>query len=361
MHVMAFLVGCFIILLTLKSAVQTFILPRSASDPVARGVFLATRKLFDLRTRFQLSYEARDATMAVYAPVTLLVLIAVWLVLVCVGFACLFWTFGVGDWSYAFTLSGSSLFTLGFAAGSHATIIALTFIEAAIGLILIALLIGYLPTLYGAWSRREELVTRLEVRAGAPPTPIEMLVRYHRLGRLNALSDVWDEWEIWFSQIGETHTSLASLPFFRSPQSGRSWVVASGAILDAAALTLAIVDIPHDSQADICIRAGYVSLREIAKLFRLHYHPDPEPDHPISVTRAEFDLAYDLLAEQGVPLKPDRDQGWRDYAGWRVNYDDLLISLARLTMSPPAPWSSDRYLDKPVPVLNELMRTQKRR
>jgi hypothetical protein len=45
-----------------------------------------------------------------------------------------------------------------------------------------------------------------------------------------------------------------------------------------------------------------------------------------------------------VPLKPDADQAWRDYAGWRVNYDTVLLALAGLAMAPYAQWSSDRSL-----------------
>ncbi|HMA36001.1 MAG TPA: hypothetical protein VKY74_16175, partial [Chloroflexia bacterium] len=82
----------------------------------------------------------------------------------------------------------------------------------------------------------------------------------------------------------------------------------------------------------------------IADFFRIPYDHDPHPGDPISVTRQEFDTACDELARQGVPLKSDRDQAWRDWAGWRVNYDTVLLALATLTMAPYAPWSSDRGL-----------------
>ncbi len=59
---------------------------------------------------------------------------------------------------------------------------------------------------------------------------------------------------------------------------------------------------------------------------------------------SEFDEALDALAVQGLPLKADRDQAWRDFQGWRVNYDRVLIALAGLTMAPPTPWVSDRSL-----------------
>jgi hypothetical protein len=43
-----------------------------------------------------------------------------------------------------------------------------------------------------------------------------------------------------------------------------------------------------------------------------------------------------------VRVIADRDQAWRDFAGWRVNYDTVLLALAALTLAPPAMWSSDR-------------------
>ena len=41
-------------------------------------------------------------------------------------------------------------------------------------------------------------------------------------------------------------------------------------------------------------------------------------------------------------LKSDRDECWRNFAGWRVNYDTPLVALAGLTDAPAVPWSSDR-------------------
>jgi hypothetical protein len=154
---------------------------------------------------------------------------------------------------------------------------------------------------------------------------------------------VWKSWETWFADIEESHTSLPALVFFRSPQPDHSWVTAAGAVLDGASLTLACVDILHDPQADLCIRAGYLSLRRIADFFSISYTPDPHfPETPISVTRAEFEDALENLALQGVPLKKDREQAWCDFAGWRVNYDQVLRAMAGLTMAPESPWTGDR-------------------
>src|SRR5581483_8524682 len=128
--------------------------------------------------------------------------------------------------------------------------------------------------------------------------------------------------------------------FFRSPQPDRSWITAAGAVLDAAALARSTLDIERDPQADLCIRAGYLCLRRICDFFRIEYNQNPNADDPISISRSEFDQVYEELAFVGVPVKPDRDQAWRDYSGWRINYDTPLLALAALTMAPYAPWSS---------------------
>ncbi len=341
---LAFLVGLAIAAATLFSAIETFVLPRSANDPLTRAVFVVTRFFFLLRVRRARSYAERDRVMALFAPISLLILPPVWLVLVLLGFMSMHWAAGAGTWRDAFETSGSSLLTLGFARAGDLAQQILAFSEATIGLVLIALLIAYLPTMYSAFSRRELVVTLLDVRAGSPPFALEMIERYHRIHGLDQLSLQWPEWETWFADIEESHSSLAALVFFRSPVPEHSWVTAAGAILDAASLINSTVAIPHDPRADLCIRSGYLALRHIADFFRIPYNQDPRPDDPISISRQEFDQVYDHMAAAGVPLKPDRDQAWRDFAGWRVNYDTVLLALAALTMAPYAPWSSDRSL-----------------
>jgi hypothetical protein len=343
-RVVIFMVGVVVVAGTLGSAVRTVILPRGIPARLARIVFLAMRFVFRLRTGRSATYEKQDRIMALYAPLSLLVLLVVWLTSVLIGYAGMLWGLGGRSVQDAFVLSGSSLLTLGFARAEELAPTLLAFTEAAIGLILLALLITYLPSLYGAFSRREAAVTALEVRAGAPPSGVEMIERFWVLERIDKLGEVWTQWEGWFVDIEETHTSFHALVFFRSPQPDHSWITAAGAVLDAASLTASTVVTPRDVQAEICIRAGYLALRRIAHFFSIPYDPDPAPNDPITVTRGEFDSAYDRLAGAGVPLRPDRDEAWRNYAGWRVNYDTVLVALAELTMAPMAPWSSDRAL-----------------
>jgi hypothetical protein len=355
-RVAAVLVGSLLALWVVGSAISTVVLPRGEPVTLTRSVFLATRTLFDLWIKRADTYEERDRRMARYAPVGLALLPVVWMVLVLLGFTAVYWGLGVDPLRRAFEESGSSLLTLGFIAPSDVPTHAAAFVEAALGLGLVALLISYLPTIYGSFQRREILVARLATRAGGPPSPVEMIMRHHRLDRFDALDAMWPEWETWFADIEETHTSQPSLVFFRSISHDRSWVTAAGVVLDAGALRASTLDLPRNPQAELTIRAGYLSLRRIADYFSIPYDPAPAPDAPISIAQEEFFEAYETLAAEGVPVRADRAQCWRDYAGWRVNYDAVLIALAALTMAPYAAWVSDRSLRRHRPPLRRARR-----
>jgi hypothetical protein len=344
LRVIVFLSGMVLVAWTLFSAIRTIVLPRSAPDQLTRIAFVGVRRIvLALPLRWARTYEQTDRVLAFYAPIGLLALLFTWLAMVLVGYTGMFWAISTPSWYEAFRVSGSSLLTLGFAPieGLGATLLA--FSEAAIGLTTVTLLIAYLPSIYAAFQRREAAVTLLEVRAGQPPSAVEMIARFHRIHGLDRLSEQWETWEAWFADVEESHTSLAPLVFLRSPDPWKSWVTSAGAVLDAASLTRSVVDIPPDAQADLCIRAGYLALRRIADFFSVSYHPAPHfPAQPISISRAEFDEACERLADVGVPLRADRDGAWQDFAGWRVNYDAVLLALASITTAPPTPWSSDR-------------------
>jgi hypothetical protein len=350
-----FAFGAYTAAVVVMSALRTFALPRSANVWLTRMTFRMIRNLFDLRLKRARSYETRDQIMALYAPVSLFVLPMIWLGLVIFGFTLMFWAMGLPLYE-AFRTSGSSLLTLGFSLADSTAFLALEFIEAALGMILVALLIAYLPTMYAAFSRRETVVSMLEVRAGSPPSPAEMLARMHSIRGLNGFDELWLQWEVWFVEIEESHTSLAALTFFRSPKGNNSWVTAAGTILDTAALYRSTIEMPRNPQIDLTIRAGFIALRSIADFFRITYDSDPRPDDPISIARDEFDQVYDQLKAAGIPLKADRDQAWRDYAGWRVNYDRVLLALAELTIAPYAMWVSDRGI--PVEVVERVRRSR---
>ena len=346
--------GAAVVWLTIGAAIRTVILPRAVPARLSRFVFVLMRMAFQLWIGRRADYARRDRVMALYAPFSLLALLAAWVSLTLGGYFLMFWGLTGRGPVEAFELSGSALLTLGFQRPGDVAESILVFTEAGIGLVLLAMLITYLPSIYGQFSRREAAVTALEIRAGSPASGVEMIQRYWVLGRIDRLSEVWTRWEDWFVEVEESHTSFPSLVFFRSSQPDRSWITAAGAVLDAAALAASTVEVPRDVQAEFCIRAGYLALRRIADFFAVPYDPTPDPGDPISVTREEYEEACTVLAAAGVPLKGDRDQAWRDFAGWRVNYDTVLVAMAGLTAAPYAPWSSDRSLRNWRPPLFSL-------
>ena len=343
LHILSFIFGFSIVVATIFSAISSFVLPRSARSMLNRIVFGLMRRLFEFILKFFPEYEQKDGIMAYYAPLSLILLVPTWYFLIFIGYSFMFWALGAGEYLFDLRLSGSSLLTLGFTASDGYIITLLAFSEALIGLIMVGLLIAYLPTMYSAFSRREQAVNMLEIRAGTPPNPADMLSRYQRIHGLSQLTELWSIWESWFADVEESHTTLPALVFFRSPRSNISWITSAGAVLDSAAITLSSVNIPFDASAALCIRAGFLAMRRIADYFDIAYPRDPHyPSTPIAISREEYDEVIRKLEEEGVPLKQDREQAWNDFAGWRVNYDRVLLVLCALVMAPDSPWSSDR-------------------
>ena len=355
-RIAAFGAGAALSLWVVLSAIRQLVLPRGDPVMLTRWVFVTVRSPFMLWVNRAKSYEDRDRAMALYAPIALVLLPIAWIAIVLFAFTAIFWSLGVESLHDAFAESGSSLLTLGIAPPPDMPTKVVAFAEAGLGLGLVGLMISYLPSIYAAFQRRELAVAQLATRAGDPPSAAEMILRYHALGRLEAIDEIWDEWERWFADVEETHSSQAALVFFRSISHDRSWITSAGVVLDTASLRAAVLDLPRDPTAELCIRAGYNALRRIAGFFDIAFDSDPRPEDAISIDRSEFDDVYERLATAGVPLRPDRDQAWRDFAGWRVNYDVPLLGLAGLTMAPYALWSSDRSFAYRRPRLVPLRR-----
>lgn len=344
LRILSLLIGLFIVGSTLIAAVEAFVMPRAAHVWLMKFAFDFTGVFFNLRVRRATSYADRDRIMALYAPLTLVFVPILMLSLVMVGYMFIYWSLGNQTVRDVFRLSGSSLLTLGNATIDGVAFEIIEFSEAMLGLILVALVIAYLPTMYNAFTRRESAVALLEVRAGTPPSAWELIIRSHQQAELDQLRELWSGWQVWFAEIEESHTSLPPLIYFRSPRPELSWITAAGVVLDSASLILSTVDAPYEPHAPFCIRSGYLALRQIADFLDIPYDPDPSPTDPISISREEFDAVCNELVAAGVPLNADRDQSWRDYAGWRVNYDTVLIAIAGHTLAPYAPWISDRSL-----------------
>jgi hypothetical protein len=296
--VLASVVGALLVATTVLSAIMTLVVPRALPVTITRWVFGGMRALFRLRGARARSFEARDRAMALYGPISLFTLAATWLILTGTGYTLLFWALGARPLRKALMLSGSSIYTLGFAVPPNLPTTVLAFSEAGFGLVLLA-------SIYQSFQRREAAVTALDVRANTPPTAAAMLIRSSIIGGWDRLEALWREWETWFVDITETHTSLPALLFFRSPHWEQSWVTASGAVLDGASLLVSTVDRPRSRDAELCIRAGYVALRRIADVFDIVHNPDPHwPEEPISSTAASSTRSAGSWPRPGCRSRP---------------------------------------------------------
>jgi hypothetical protein len=332
------IVGAFVVVVVLDAAVRTFLLPRVASVRLTRMIAKFVGSGFALASKRAHTYGEKDRRLAMYPPVVLLSYQATWLSLLLCAFACLFASAGAKNLADGFDLSGSALLTLGTAAAHGPAELALTYFEAGCGLTLLALLIAFIPTIYGAFQRRELAISRLSVRAGVPATPWGIIEIAQSVGAYERLDELWREWETWFMELRETHTTLTILNYYRTSIPGQTWVASAASVLDSAALFNSAVDLPASASAGLCIRSGWLALRPLADYFRIPYNTHPDASERISITREEFDHALGHMERSGVPVLTDRDAAWLDFVGWRVNYDSIIERLHVQFTSPRLDW-----------------------
>jgi hypothetical protein len=333
-----------------RSEIRAVVVPRGIPDRVTRVVFRVLDAPTAWRARRASSSEQLDHRTAHLAILLLLALLVTWLGAILLAGAGLQWALAGGSAGRAFGASASALTTLGVSAtGGGAD--AAAYIEAGLGLALLALIITYLPSLYAAFSRREALVTKLAMRTGLPPAGPVILRRLWRpAGPQTVLNETWQAWEDWFVDLSESHTSYPVLAFFHSPQFEKSWITSAGAILDAASLALAAIDGDWGPETGMCLHAGVVSLRHIADFHGISYERDTATA-PIAVEEHEVIAACEELKAAGVAVVSDLDAAYERFRAHRAEYDQLLLALCAYLYAPPAPWSSDKVIiaDRPRP------------
>lgn len=335
--------GLLVLLSTLMSVVTSLVLPRLGSSRIQKYAGRGTIKVFSgISHRFE-TYEDRDRFLALQAPIYLIVILAIWLGALLIGFALMLWPLmKTGGFVHALTVSGSSLFTLGFATENGAAPRLLVFAAAAAGLWIVALQIAYLPVLYGAFNRREVLVTLLDSRAGSPAWGPELLARSELVDMVQNLGSLYQRWEEWAADVAETHASYPVLIWFRSPHPYRSWVIGLLAVMDAAAMQLATQPLVAPSEARAFLRMGYMCLRDIATVVGVIYDPDPKPGDPIELTEDNYQDAIHHLEHAGWKMQRSAAESWVHFRGWRVNYETLAYRIADAVNAPPALWAGPR-------------------
>lgn len=356
---LALVVGATVVVATLSSVIATLVIPRGFTSRLTSAVEAVIHRTYRVAVGRLPSYEAKDRVLSTEAPAVLLGLLATWLVLLLVGFAAVLWA--VADVTVAGALreTASSLFTLGFAATPSAGATAVDALAAVSGLVIVALQIAYLPTLYSAFNRREVLVTTLESRAGVPAWGPELLTRHALVNSIDNLPVLYAQWEAWAADVAESHTNYPILVSFRSPKPLRSWVVALLAVMDSAALYLALCPSTAPSETRLSLRMGFTCLRDVATALKVPFDPDPMPDDPISLTYDDYLAGIARMQMQRFPMERTPEEAWPHFRGWRVNYEAVAYALADRTAAVPGQWTGARTrMDAtPIPVIPPPNRT----
>jgi hypothetical protein len=350
-----FTAGIVVVLGTAFSIVGTLVVPRSIDSRISRACERAVDLAFTMATWRVHNFLRRDRILAWQGPTGLLLRLGVWISLLVVGYGLILLPAVSGSVTHALSESGSSMFTLGYSAPMNTGTATIDYVAAYTGLIVVGLQVGYLPTLYSNFNRREALVTLLVSRAGVPAWGPEILART-RWGIYNGetetvLRELFDTWERWSAEVAESHTTYLTLVRLRSPRPLSHWLTSVLAVMDAAALHLSLAPESEPKQsARLCLRMGFVALDQIARTMRLPIPADPDPDAPVSIGYDQFALAVDMLQSVNYPIERSTERAWPEFRGWRANYDATALALARALDAPPALWSGDRrWPATPIP------------
>lgn len=338
-----FVLGLLVVVGTGASVLFTMVLPRrpSAVEVVGLAVNRSTRLVFIGVAKFARSYEAKDAVLALVGPVALVAQLLFWALGFVVGFALMLQptTNNLAD---GLLQALGSVFTVGAVHPGGVENEAIDVTAGAVWVVVVALQIAYLPALYSAFSQREGLVAMLESRAGVPAWGPELLARHQLVGIIDTLPELYSEWEAWAAGVAESHTTYPVLLLFRSPEPWLSWLLALLAVLDGAAMHLALSPDTASSNARLCLRMGFTALDRIGSTLGWDLDPDPMPESPIDLTFEDFEQAVQMLEEVGFPLERSAADAWPDFHGWRVNYESVAYQLCDRLVAPPAPWSGLR-------------------
>jgi hypothetical protein len=352
-RILASVVGALLLIGTSISVLKTLVMPGGRIGHLYMTVGRVVDWVFRLAVHPLPSYERRDRVLAFQAPVVIAALLISWLVVFLVGFGLVLWP-GIGHFAAALRESGSSLFTLGFASTNRGGPTAVDFMAGAVGLIVVALQIAYLPTLYSAFNRRETEVTLMAVRAGQPAWGPELLARSRFTITSEDLPNFYRQWERWAADVAESHSSYPILLRFRSTDPRASWLIALLAVMDSAALFSAVAPDEVPVQGRLCLTMGFRCLRELARTLGWPYDEDPRPDAGIALTRQEFDQGIERLRSVGFHMQRTPDEAWPHFQGWRVNYEPIAYRLAYALDLVPAAWSGPRRSGEP-PVAPKLI------
>lgn len=351
MRVLPLIAGLLCLVSALLDAFETVILPRRAT-----GRFRLTRlfysvtwspwRWFALRVRGE---RKRETMLSFFGPLSLVFLIGAWAALLIIGFALIYRAFPMPftdprgpqhPFLSDLYASGTTIFTLGLGDVVPRTLAirGLVVMEAGIGLGFVALVIGYFPVLYGAFSRREVNIALLDARAGSPPTAFELIRRHSFEGGNQALVKLLEEWERWSAELLESHISYPLLCFFRSQHTSQSWLSGITAILDACSLLIASVQEDHARQAQLTFAMARHALVDLTQIFSR----TPINNAPDRLPPERFRAIYDGLCQSGARVCRDNASCER-LKELRAMYEGYAEALSALLAMPLPPF----YIEHP--------------
>jgi hypothetical protein len=349
MRTVTLIVGIVFIFAVLLDAFQTIILPRRASGRfrLTRLFYLFTWQPWVFITNRFSDTRKREASFSFYGPMSLIFLLVMWASVMIVGFALIFHALGnpfndpgqsPGFLSDLY-VSGTTIFTLGLGDVLPRTGAArvLVILESGTGLAFLAVVMGYFPVLYTAFSRREVSISLLDARAGSPPTAAELVRRHAYQGGEGALGQLLVEWERWSAELLESHISYPPLCYFRSQHNNQSWISALTSILDTSALLIAGVQGHEARQAQLTFAMARHALVDLAQIFSLA-PVNPNPDR---LPPERYEQLYNLLCQSGVSVCRDGHSIDR-LREMRVLYEGYAQALSDYLCMPLPPWIADR-------------------
>lgn len=340
-----FAAGVGVFLIVVWDAFESIILPRRVTRRfrLTRVFYKFTWTNWRFLTHLIPSRKKRETLLSFYGPLSLLVLVGVWAVGLVLGFAMM--QYGAGSavnvnggqpgFATDTYLSGTTFFTLGLGDVVPQTALArlLVVTEAGFGFGFLAAVIGYLPFIYGSFSKREVNISLLDARAGTPPTAGELLRRHAYPGGGEALRQLFKDWELWAAELMESHLSYPVLAFFRSQHDNQSWIAALAAILDSCALVKVVVPDTCRRQAELTFAIARHAAVDLSQVFKT------QPRAPRHERLAPEDLQRirEMLVEHGQ--KPGNIEEMRErLAELRKMYEPYLFALGEyLGLSLP-PW-----------------------
>jgi hypothetical protein len=341
----AFAAGLAIFLIVIWDAFEAIILPRRVTRK-----FRLTRLFFKVtwgtwRTVMCLvsARKTREALLGFYGPLSLLLLVAVWAVGLVFGFGLMQYgagsavnvTGGQPGFLTDVYLSGTTFFTLGLGDVVPRTSLARSLVvaEAGFGFGFLAAVIGYLPFIYGSFSKREVDISLLDSRAGTPPTAGELLRRHSYKNGQEALHDLLKDWERWSAELMESHLSYPVLAYFRSQHDNQSWIASLTAILDTCALVLVGVEGACERQAELTFAIARHAVVDLSQVFGTPPRALPQDRLPA----ADLLRIRDVLAQHGMKLHDDAASDLR-LSELRAMYEPYVFALASYLMQPLPGW-----------------------